>query len=46
MDLTTPRATIQGWIDTAESEKSWLVIAYQAIGMNIGQIEFNTATAD
>lgn len=27
VDSTTPRATIQDWIDTAESEKSWLVIA-------------------
>jgi peptidoglycan/xylan/chitin deacetylase (PgdA/CDA1 family) len=46
VDSTTPRATIQDWLDTAEAENSWLVIVYHEIGTSVGQDIFNTPTAD
>jgi peptidoglycan/xylan/chitin deacetylase (PgdA/CDA1 family) len=42
---TTPDATVQGWITSAKTNGTWLVLVYHEVGANIGGDIYNTPTA-
>ena len=42
---TTSNATVQGWINSAKTNNTWLVLVYHEIGANIGGDIYNTPTA-
>jgi peptidoglycan/xylan/chitin deacetylase (PgdA/CDA1 family) len=42
---TTPNDTVQGWITSAKTNGTWLVLVYHEVGANIGGDIYNTPTA-
>ncbi|MGO4189781.1 polysaccharide deacetylase family protein, partial [Pseudarthrobacter sp. TAF60_1] len=42
---TTPNATVQGWINSAKANNTWLILVYHEVGANIGGDIYHTDTA-
>jgi peptidoglycan/xylan/chitin deacetylase (PgdA/CDA1 family) len=44
VDSSTSAATVQGWINSAKANNTWLVLVYHEVGASIGQDIYHTAT--
>jgi peptidoglycan/xylan/chitin deacetylase (PgdA/CDA1 family) len=42
---TTSTATVQGWINSAKANNTWLVLVYHEVGANVGGDIYHTDTA-
>ncbi|MEV7635170.1 polysaccharide deacetylase family protein, partial [Pseudarthrobacter enclensis] len=42
---TTSNATVQGWINSAKANNTWLILVYHEVGANIGGDIYHTDTA-
>ena len=45
VDSSTTAATVQGWINSARTNNTWLVLVYHEVGVSIGQDIYHTDTA-
>lgn len=45
VDSNTTAATVQGWINSAKANNTWLVLVYHEVGASIGQDIYHTDTA-